>query len=334
MYNNQVLVGIDGGNGHVKFCKTGGLPESIPSVTYFPGDRERYDKTTKSRKVEYISGPAQLQNQTWIVGEWAALMGGEPTFKVVNKATAQTRLALACIPPGTPQIKRLSLCLPTNDYLEQGDKIAPLLVGTHTYKLNGEKVTVKIDSVETLIEGEHAFRYLAAIKHFPYPQLVNGIIDVGTGNCTAMLYRNGTPLMNTRWGDGEGMVEIARSLQTLPVLDHVEAGGLSAHPNRILEGVRDKSFIYGNTGVSFKEGFDDYVYGNSSKGQPGWLRVTFNAIKRQWIDYMSEKTFADIAIIGGGAWLMQPLTIPKKKGQRVAKIAEDSQFVTVRGMCI
>lgn len=329
-------MGLDVGNSGVKVAMDYGdgtivSPFVAPSFIYSPRPREQFQPSQFSHKVEYLQGPDSLkglEKTQWIVGEWAQMQGGQPTFTADSKKEVQAKAVLAFIPEDVATVEELRLCLPSLDVDELAPVIQDQLQGSHTYRIDGSLSTVVIKKVTVSLEGVDAYRYLAHNKLFQYPKGVNAIIDIGGGTLAAMCFKDGVPLVGTR-EVCDGLTRAADSLVSHPVLDNVESKGTNPLVERIIEGIEDGTFMYGCTGRSFKKEFEEYVYGGS--GGDGWLGSAQARIRTKFKSFIASKDLSQIAVIGGAADLFRPL-IKDTKGR--VFIPKDPRLVTVKGMLI
>lgn len=315
---NVPFVAIDAGNRHIKWIVDGSpTPRCIPSIY---ADLEEWDKVNcdaTSFEIEYLTGVDELRGKRWVVGSVAADLEGEPTF-LSDKAILAKKLALVAVEPLNRHmvIKKLITCTPDDLKTEQVEAIKDSLTGIHTFKRNGETIIAHIISVEVQPETLGAFLWAKSQNFFKYDR-PNAILDLGGKTGIAQIYsRNGTLIRDAR-AVLPGTYALAQSIASDP--NFTRQIEFSPKPELVMDAIANETFVYSNTGVSFKEIFP--------KHQNKWLADIRNRIKSKWGTKLDD--LGECLIIGGSAPLAQPLV--DMTGGRF-KISPEHQFANLRGM--
>lgn len=316
-------VGIDSGNRYTKAFIPGYGLHVVPSYLYALKSRDGLPVASQSFCIRYESGDKPSLRGAMALGAIAADFGAHPIF-AGEKDTYFPEMALCAIAgivqSGTVSVGELILCLP-DDNPQTIAEISNSLRGYHQIATPTGYVALQIKRVTVETEGIAAYRHLKSQAFYLANDRINGILDIGGGNSSGLLFSpSGAPIWESR-KVLSGLIELARKIASSESLRGIERGGNSPKIQLILDGIENGSFIYGTTGKSFHA---DYL-----SAFPVWLKALKDEIRLQWGQWLPS--IAEIAIIGGGASLMGDLVESSKNR---FKIATDSQLITVKGMVI
>lgn len=327
--SNGVLrykVGIDAGNRQIKACLNG-KTLVMPSIISVLRQNTPLPVAQNSAAVTYTGGDClPLKGRSWAIGQIAGEWSGQPTFKA-EKADLAPQLVLATLAAllggegsGVVSVTELMLCLPDNDP-EKFREVTLALKGMHQLELpNGGALTVHIKNIRIALECLDAYKWLLTTDAFIMPtKTTTGIVDVGGGTTIAQLFgASGSPIPDSRIVVA-GAMDLAQLIA--PTLKGVESKGHSPKIEWILDGIADGTYLYGSTGVSF---YQDFQICHEQ-----WYEKVRNDIRTQWRDYLAQ--VSQVAIVGGGATLLQPLVDSVKTKGRFF-IADNAAIATVLGM--
>lgn len=317
-------VGIDSGNRYTKALVPGYGLHVVPSYLYALKQRDGLPTASQSFCIRYESGDNPSLRGAMALGAIAADFGAIPIF-AGEKDTYYPEMAITAIAgivqSGTVSVGELILCLP-DDNPQTIAEISNSLRGYHQVATPTGYVSLQIKRVSIETEGIAAYRFLKSQGFYLANDRINGILDIGGGNTSGLLFSpSGAPIWESR-KVLSGLVELARKIAVSSEnLRGIERGGNSPKIQLILDGIEKGTYTYGITGKSFEADYLEIF--------PVWLKALKDEIRLQWGQWLPS--IAEIAIIGGGASLMGDLVESSKNR---FKICQDSQLITVKGMVI
>lgn len=317
-------VGIDSGNRYTKAFIPGYGLHTVPSYLYNLRQKDGLPVAPYSFCIRYESGDNPSLKGGIALGAIASDFGAVPIF-AGEKDTYYPEMAITAIAgiikSGTVSVGELILCLP-DDNPQTIAEISSGLRGYHQIATPTGYVALQIKRVSIETEGIAAYRYLKSQAFYLANDRINGILDIGGGNSSGLLFSpSGAPIWESR-KVLSGLVELARKIAvSSESLRGIERGGNSPKIQLILDGIENNTFTYGTTGKSFEADYLEIF--------PVWLKALKDEIRLQWGQWLPS--IAEIAIIGGGASLMGDLVESSKNR---FKISQDSQLITVKGMVI
>ncbi|MEI2419184.1 hypothetical protein V6O07_02835 [Arthrospira platensis SPKY2] len=347
-----MIYSIDLGNSTIKWAKKtkdkkNNTYNLIPS---YVGNIQEYDVESlgigynddSSAIFKYISGPRKdLKNTYWISGYLAKDMRISPLFlKDKHEYSLQGVLSVLCCDYNLINDinKNFSLeiiySIPDHRKIIKSpqeykitDFIKKELIGTHRIEIilgpsvinSNNKVIVSINIKEVKVVPEGYGGYIHCVNE----GLVNTnskaktlLVDVGTRTCILTPFsERGIPIMNDRIMR-RGVQELVSFIREGKCLREADIF-ISPDEGAILEGIENNSFIYENTGISFKKDYLLYCEKWCSL-----VKTDIRTITKQ-CGNVNELLF-----IGGGASLFNELSKITKR----IKVCPNARFANVLGM--
>ncbi|UBF30161.1 ParM/StbA family protein (plasmid) [Kovacikia minuta CCNUW1] len=315
---------IDLGNRFLKYRSGTQQPEIMLSVMaeVLADSRPNLDPKT-SADILYLEGKPEYEGKRWIVGESARETPGYTnTVSLQNKVEEALRLVLATLAPASAKetemvIDPLYITVPD---AERDQSLASAgLVGTHRILRNQQAMSVTFNRVVVCAEAAAGYRY-AIQKKVLVPGRLNGVLDIGGGTAIGALFNGkGQEIQDARAVFRKsGAFALATRIAAAPEMKQAARG--AAAIDKLLDGIARRDYLYGATGVSFKQLFDAH--------HPLWLKNLMNEVVSRWDGYLDD--VANIAIIGGSA----PLAAPLVKGAKNKwfRLCPNPQFANVLGL--
>ncbi len=316
---------IDAGNRTIQFLDPQGSPVTIPAY-YKPYEswEEPPQPGPSTVVIEYRGNDGTVH--TYAVGKAAKDGGGVPIFtQLGGKATLLPQTALAAIFPnqqGAPiRVNNLVVAMPNARNADDVTNVKRA-EGVHEFRRNGVPMVVSIGRVVPLDETVAAYQYGVRKEWFKVPGGINGILDFGGGTTIGQLFTG---------ADGETFGTIMRDSSiilsgTWALAQAIQKRILSTTHysiplDLIMDGIANKSFMVGDSGMSFKNVFPS--------AHAEWLTAIRQKLNTEWGRFF-QGDLKEVLVIGGSAPLIQ--TLVDQTNGRIKIAPEDPQTVSIRAM--
>ena len=312
------ITALDAGNRTTQWIDPKGNVRTIPSFVKILEPWEDAEPCQNSVLVELFDKHGHCETR-FIIGAEAQALKGKPAFEF-DKIELAKFLMFAALEPNMGQdtliIESLRVALPDSRHRENVKRLGEL-ANTYEFTRNGERVYATVRSVQPVDETKPAFRYARANGLFKSPKSVNGVLDLGGGTSIARLYSPSGSVMRELDLNVPGTFDLARRINAALMPTTGQTQDLSL----IMDGIKDKTFVIGTSGISFTHLFE--------KCCNSWLEYIRAKLRVTWGNHFAE--IGEVLIIGGSAPLAAPIEESTKGRFRVAP---NSQEISIRGMLL
>lgn len=306
---------VDAGNRFVKWFSPRNQPQMMLSCIKKLEEFEPDFIPTDDRSVLI-----EWNANRYLIGEVAQELGGKSVYNR-DKSELASLLSLVTFEPmpgqGEILIDTLPIALP-DARNQTALKNLKRLQGQHSFKRNGETVTVQVNRVEPITECLAAWKW--AFRHgvFQYRRN-NAVIDFGGGTLLARVITASGVIDWTSEAHLDGTFALANQVGAAikPRL------GKTPDNAAIMNAIADGSFIYSN--IPFQGDFE--------KVRTDWIDGVRAALKECWSSQLHQ--IGEVLIVGGSAPLLKPLADSSNGRFKIAshdRIPNFHQFISLYGM--
>jgi hypothetical protein len=318
---------LDAGNRFIKWLDPQGRVRCIPSYVLATENWQEVTWDDESVVVE-------VDGKKYVIGKIAKELGGKAIFSE-SKTDWAWLLGYVALEPNlgenTLTVEELVYFLPDTRHQQsvEGVKKIETFASAKEFRRNGVDIVATVRRVIPTDETRGAYCYAIRNGLFNYPQLTNGVVNIGGGDISCHVYlpnlKNPERAIIDRDQDlnlkGKGTAYLAEKIAAAvaPMI------GERPSADWIMDGIADGSFTIAQTGTYFKPQFDaaQDVYCSELRGR----------IKTEWSRALA--TMGEVLVVGGSATLVKPIVDLFQGRWRIpAKENMDSfsQFIDIYGM--
>lgn len=279
------VVSLDPGNGYLKALlptPQGHKPYCIPNWIVEIPEWQEFNSTPETLVV--VLQEANGEYIRYAIGEEAKFLGGRPMVELGKSAYLHvvTKAILQFI---SDPVVDLNILVADSRQHEWGDAI-----------VNIKMTCPEVGRVNLSSEGTPPWRWMNQNNLWAYPELPNGVLDIGCGETTCRLVSPRGTVDMANEITVKGMIDLAERIGSALKSQGIQ---FTANPGRILDAIEKGDFIYEDHGRSF------YFQPIYQKELDKWQKDMAQRIIQRW--QTAGQKFGQILICGGGAYLCKKL---------------------------